>query len=255
MWNTSKRKNRMKKPYVNNQGLSLVELLVAFAVSAIVLSGLTYLIVTSLNLYGRTNANVEVQNESQTALNLVMDSALGAKGICFAETDASTIDPASEELVGALFGELKLNDDKSMEFTGDAVFWQPNLQEMYLLSGTYSLGNYSSEAEAPSETWEIMKGKLPSGTEARLPYLMAQNVTGFSLKASDSCFVVGTDGKTYFENPLILELSMNFAYEYQEGKFATREIEDNISVRNRLDQVYIQRTGDGSITEYLRNPK
>lgn len=255
MWNTSKRKNRMKNPYSNNQGLSLVELLVAFAVSAIVLSGLTYLIVTSLNLYGRTNANVEVQNESQTALNLVMDSALGAKGICFAETDAASVDPASEELLGVMFGELKLNDaDESISFTGDVIFWQPNLREMYLMSGTYSLGKYSSKAEAPSEAWESMKAELPTEKAERLPYLMAQNVTGFSLKASDSCFV-DVDEETYFENPLVLELSMNFAYEYKEGKFATREIEDNISVRNRLNKVYIQRAGDGSIKEYIRNPK
>lgn len=253
MWNTSKRKKQNEKPYINNQGLSLVELLVAFAVSAIVLSGLTYLIITSLKLYGRTNANVEVQNESQTALNAVMDSALGAKGICFAETDASAISPASEEPVGALFGKLTLNDDTTMEFTGDAVFWQPNLQEMYLLSGTYPLGNYKSKAEAPSEAWEEMKKKLPKEKEARLPYLMAQHVTGFSLKAADYCFIE-TEEETYFENPLILELSMKFSYEYQEGKFATREIEDNISVRNRLDQVYIQRLGDGSIKEYIRNP-
>ena len=48
----------------DNRGLSLVELLVAFAVSAIVLSGLAYLMINVLNLFGRTNVNVELQNES-----------------------------------------------------------------------------------------------------------------------------------------------------------------------------------------------
>ena len=46
----------------DNRGLSLVELLVAFAVSAIVLSGLAYLMINVLNIFGRTNVNVELQN-------------------------------------------------------------------------------------------------------------------------------------------------------------------------------------------------
>ena len=45
----------------DNRGLSLVELLVAFAVSAIVLSGLAYLMINVLNIFGRTNVNVELQ--------------------------------------------------------------------------------------------------------------------------------------------------------------------------------------------------
>ena len=35
--------------------MSLVELLVAFAISSVILAGLTYMMVTSLKLYGRTN--------------------------------------------------------------------------------------------------------------------------------------------------------------------------------------------------------
>lgn len=64
----------------DNRGLSLVELLVAFAVSAIVLSGLAYLMINVLNIFGRTNVNVELQNESQTAMNLVIDNIMDAGG-------------------------------------------------------------------------------------------------------------------------------------------------------------------------------
>ena len=60
----------------NNKGFSLVELLVALAVSSIVLTALGYMIITGLKLYGRNNAHVEVQSEAQTAMNLILDNIM-----------------------------------------------------------------------------------------------------------------------------------------------------------------------------------
>ena len=96
--------------------MSLVELLVAFAISSVILAGLTYMMVTSLKLYGRTNANVDAQNEAQTALNLVVDSVMSAKGVCMAETDPARVASYPDEIVCALFGDLKIHDDNTMEF-------------------------------------------------------------------------------------------------------------------------------------------
>lgn len=260
MWNINKQTNpkSASKPHKDNRGLSLVELLIAFAVSGIILSALAYMILTTLNLYGRTNANVEVQNEAQTSLNLILDSILSAKeGVCFIETDASAIDPDSEEYVCAMFGDLDIADDLSMSFSGDAILWQPKSKEMYLITGTHNLGTATDKAQAPLEALTEMKDLLPSDAAGRLPYLMAQNVTGFSLKAEDSCFlpdVSGEPDKHYFKNPLILEVNMSFEYEYQNGRNITREIGDRISVRNRLNYAYIQREGSG-MRKYIRSSK
>lgn len=266
MWNTNSEKMVENK----NSGMTLVELLVAFAVSAIILSGLAYMMITTLHLYGRTNANVEVQNESQTALNLVIDSILSTKGVCYIEEDAATLMATPGALSCALVGELTLHDSgvTSMTFTGDAILWQPSLKEMYMISGTYDLGAYSSEAAAPLEAIAAMKAQLPTDEEARLPYLMAKNVTAFEMKALDSCFVEKINkpedemteeekknkDKYFFENPLVININMEFEYQYQEGKAVTRQMDDNVSIRNRLDHVYIQRQGS-SMIKYLRNPK
>ena len=261
MWNINRNANR------NDKGMTLVELLVALAVSAILLTGLSYILFSVLKFYGRANANVEIQNESQTSLNLVIDSILSAKGVCFVEKDASLIDPATDEMTCALFGELDLDDTgtKSMSFTGDAVLWQPKCQEMYLMSGTFDLGTFSDEASAPLEAIAAMKGKLPTEADARLPYLMAKNVTAFELEALDSCFLdpisledAETEeekkkvGKYYFKNPMTIHINMEFTYEYESGKVITRQMDDNASVRNRLNYAYIQRTGSGMI-KYLRD--
>lgn len=261
MWSTNKRKATEKN---TNAGMTLVELLVAFAVSAVVLAGLSYMLISSLRLYARTNANVDAQNESQTALNLVLDSILAAKGVCLIEEDPAAL-TGTDTLTCALFGELELHDDKSMVFTGDAFMWQPSFEEMYLLSGTYSLGNYTTEAEAPLEAITAMKGELPADRDDRLPYLMAQNITSFQIKTEESSFAIpettpapGEDVSTfvpryYFKNPLILDVSMKVEVTYQNDKTIVREMGDSVAVRNRLNAVYIQREGKGMI-KYLRNP-
>ena len=257
MWSTNKQKATEKN---TNAGMTLVELLVAFAVSAVVLAGLSYMLISSLRLYARTNANVEAQNESQTALNLVLDSILAAKGVCLIEEDPAAL-TGTDALTCALFGEPELHDDKSMVFTGDAILWQPSFQEMYLLSGTYSLGNYTTEAEAPLEAISDMKSELPADRDDRLPYLMAQNITSFQIKTEESSFAIpettpapGEDvSRYYFKNPLILDVSMKVEVTYQNDKTIVREMGDSVAVRNRLNAVYIQREGRGMI-KYLRNP-
>lgn len=256
MWNINRKANR------NDKGMTLVELLVALAVSAILLTGLSYIIFSVLKFYGRANANAEIQNESQTSLNLVIDSILSAKGVCFIEEETA----AGDEMTCALFGELILDETgtKALTFTGDAILWQPNSQEMYLMSGTYT-GTFTDEASAPLDAIALVKGSIPTDADARLPYLMAKNVSAFKLKALDSCFLdpismedAETEeekkkvGKYYFKNPMTIHINMEFTYEYESGKVITRQMDDNVSVRNRLNYVYIQRTGSGMI-KYLRD--
>ncbi len=61
-------------------------------------------------------------------------------------------------------------------------------------------------------------------------------------------------GKNYFTNPLTIHVNMEFEYEYQNGKVTTRQMDDNVSVRNRLDSVYIQRNDGKGMIKYLRDP-
>lgn len=264
MWSTGSREKRilrtwkkMRKVQRNNKGMTLVELLVALAISAIVLTGVCYMIFFVLRLYNRTNANVEIQNESQTALNLVIDSILGAKGVCLEEWDSASLSGDEQDnIYCVLFGTLQLNGDKTMSFTGDAILWQPSAGEMYLMSGVYELGSYTDKSKAPGEALTAMKGKLPAAKEDRLPYLMAQYVRSFDIRTEDFCFVEEeeSDESHYFENPLAFQIHMEFEYTYQSDKTVTRVIEDSAYIRNRLQTIFVRRLGSSEMLQYLSNP-
>jgi prepilin-type N-terminal cleavage/methylation domain-containing protein len=250
MWNTNSRQN--------NNGMTLVELLVALAVSSIILTGLSFMLVSVLKLYARTNANVEAQNESQTALNLVIDSVIGAKGVCLQEWDwdSDNVDSDKENNIFCiLLGDLTINaDGKSAAFKGDAIMWQPSAKEMYLMSfsGDDESSNcsFSDKAEAPLKAIENAISKLPANGEERLPYLMAQNVSSFNIVTHDSCFKEES-GEYYFENPVVFDISLEIEYTYQYGKEPiTRTIEDSAYIRNHLKYVYIQKEGS-SMIKYL----
>ncbi len=250
---------------MNNKGLSLVELLVAIAVSMLVLGGLAYMIINVMNMFGRTNANVELQNESQTAMNLVIDNVMDATGICMIEVPAASVGSTP---VCLLLGELAISevDFNSVSFVGDAVIWDPAKKEMYLKTyqnvteGALSIGGATSESEAAIKAVEEVRDQVLNLTDDdRLPYLMARYVSSFDVKTADYYTFPPSEEKPdpdnpgstktvhYYTSPMILQLEMNFEMEYKPGSFYKREIKEEIAVRNRMPYLYMQRVGSGMI--------
>ncbi|HKL79081.1 MAG TPA: type II secretion system protein [Mobilitalea sp.] len=62
----------------NNKGTSLIELIIAMAIVAIVLSMIMFLINVSSNSFRRTSDEVNLQMESQTAINQISNLAMEA---------------------------------------------------------------------------------------------------------------------------------------------------------------------------------
>ena len=65
----------------NNQGMTLIELVVAFAILGVVAVAVSMFIITGIRSYSKANNETNVQSEAQTALNqinnMVIDAALG----------------------------------------------------------------------------------------------------------------------------------------------------------------------------------
>lgn len=256
----------------DNRGLSLVELLVAFAVSAIVLSGLAYLMINVLNIFGRTNVNVELQNESQTAMNLVIDNIMDAGGLCMIETDHVPVPgDTGNTPVCVLLGKLTINDAdyESVSFVGDAVIWDPAEEEMYLLTyqnvteGAITASGAVSKSDAALiAVEEIKKQVLNLSVEDRKPFLMARHVTSFDLRPADYYQFPEPGSKPdpdqpglsktvyYYQSPIVLSLHMEFAMEYKAGRELTREMDDDISIRSRIPCIYLQRKGSSMLPYY-----
>lgn len=72
---------------LNNQGFSLVELLVALAISGIVIVMISLLIVNSSNLFNNENKNIDLQNEFQVVDGFLSETLMEAKTIDIVDND------------------------------------------------------------------------------------------------------------------------------------------------------------------------
>lgn len=272
----------------DNRGLTLVELLVAFAVSAIVLTALGYLLITGLKLYGRNNAHVEVQSEAQTTMNLIIDNIMEAEGICIVNPAAG----ADTECV--LLGDLLVEENGSsydVYFKGNAIVTDIDsigengrpIREMYLLSfpnddfaqdsgkaGYCKLvssisASGSSEAErkgsAAKCAWQTVRDYLINelNEEERTKWLLARYITGcrMEVERTDTDFYKETlyywNGSAedfyYYKEPVSIKVEIALEYDYGSGKI-TRTLSDSAAVRSRIDKLYVEK--DAAMYEYGR---
>ncbi len=267
----------MQSSLRNQQGITLIELLIAFAIAAIVMTGLGTMIFSGLSLYGRNNANVEVQNEAQTSMNLILDTIMEAGGLC-----TRGIDPAAENtciILGKTFFD-KQPSGYTMYASGSAIVYDAVLQEIYLISlpGTAfstaviageapedilendytALGSGTTRAEAAADSLRKVQEVLTGTAQAdRLRWLLAKNVTGCSIQPAtyNEALPTGTDDAGspvyYYAEPYSLTVELHFEKDYKQS-VATRDLADDAAIRSRMKSIYVADTEDlSTMKEYL----
>lgn len=86
----------------NNKGFSLVELLIAMAVSSIVLTALVLLVAQSVKSYSKQTSLAQIQSDADVVLNQISKSILEADCIYIDKTDSyvkfytKTVDDTSD---------------------------------------------------------------------------------------------------------------------------------------------------------------
>lgn len=261
----------------NNEGMTLVELLVAFAVSAIVLASIATIIFACLRMYGRTSANLEIQNEAQTAINLITDNVMGAKGICMkvpASGENTKCIPFNPILI------LKVGSDYNAYYKGTALLTNIEgldsngnpTEEIYLAD--FPNDDYAADYSYDGENYcTLITGAVSEETAAALAFarledyrltldremwLLSKHVTSCVVEPVrttdffvDTIYYEGgaTEKINYFKEPLTLRVSL--AYDKDYGKAQVMgNLEDEVSVRSRLKSVFID---DGSgMKKYMR---
>lgn len=261
-----------KDKNMNNKGLSLVELLVALAVSTIIITGIAYLIITSLHLYGKTNANAEIQNEVQTAMNIVVDYVMQSEGICM------RIEPSGQNISSILLGKLIVQDNGIggyiAYYHGNAIVYQREdedtgkfIGQMYLLEipntdlvksnieiegeeyAKLSEGEPTEERAVQKALEKVENTVIRKTISERTKWLMARFVTAceiYPLREEDlkkeTIIYSPSDivENYYFQEPFVLSVDLSFAYPYDK-KMIKRELSDDISVRNRMKKIFIEK--------------
>lgn len=271
----------------DNRGVTLVELLVAFVVGALVLLALGYLLMTGLRLSGRNSAHVEVQSEAQTTMNLILDNIMEAEGVCM-------VNPADgTDTQCVLLGDIAVEENSgsyNVWFKGNAVVTRIDdpdssgnpSRKMYLVA-------FPNE-DMPSDAGKAGYAKLISNvtkTEAseagragaavkdalllvdnyvngldeddRTKWYLARYITGcrMEVERANTDYYKETvyywnstqEDVYYFKEPVTVKVTLDLEYDYGSGA-VTRTLEDSASVRNRLNQVYLDK--NGSMLEYKR---
>jgi prepilin-type N-terminal cleavage/methylation domain-containing protein len=181
-----------EKMIKNNKGYTLVEVVVAVMIATIVASGVASLIFSTLTLFARTNATVEVQNDLQAAMNLTIDTIMATDGICLvlpADVLAPGVPngefldpPASNPLLSTpvvLLGDLQVINIAGgsacrLAFRGWAIIHDPDPDErrLYLVN----LAEYLNDGVDPLLLPESVRNQPAVAAEYRI---LPDNGTGY----------------------------------------------------------------------------
>ena len=166
----------------NNQGFSLVEMIVAFAILGIAIIAIGGFVITGVRSYAKTNKDAQVQNEAQLALNriedTVVDAALGVSyrvrtedaEDLFVEKDADVTGTPAEKYLYVFNW-----DNERVSVVALLIRYDAEEKKLYYCdygvvgNGTDTEISEAMDIDAGSNSWD----------------LLAENVEAFSADLSD----------------------------------------------------------------------
>lgn len=214
---------------LNNQGFSLVELLVALAISGIVIVMISLLIVNSSNLFNNENRNIDLQNEFQVVDGFLSETLMEAKTI---------------DIVDNSDGDQTLTLYTGTRGSGEAL--EPVTTEPIEATTTgVTTASITTERiitfKPDSNSLYITKSNESSLTKGNR---ISSSVKKFKVSIDDSCKTYKevknsithetTLEHTGYANPIILNIELNVS----DGKSDKTEVV-KITVRNQLKKVVV----------------
>ena len=227
-----------------NKGFSLVELLVAITIAAIVAGSVGYLLTTSLRMYNKETVNVALQQELQVTVNQIMDYAMESETIV-ADFDGTYPD----YLVLGTFKSASGSSEIDKTTLDAEIIWKDG-NKLYLNKTDiedFCLSSNPADANFRKIDKDKAVALIPAEGSSSDVNLLAQYVTDF--KITDIGGIVDiTDesgnvtGQAY-ENPLSLILNLEF-----DKTLATaskeKKVTDTVYLRNRVNNdIYVNIPG------------
>ena len=219
----------------DNKGFSLVELLVAITISAIVAGGIGYLLTTSLRMYNKDTVDVTLQQELQITLNQIVDYAMESETIV-ADFDSTY----PNYLALGTFDKTKLNAQ---------IIWQDG-NKLYLKKTTvddFCLSSNPADADFRKIDKSKIESLIPSAGTSSDANLLAQYVTAFKVTGIGGIVEVKDESGNVtghaYENPLSIILELKFKKSVATAD-RNKKVEDTVSLRNKVtNDIYVNIPG------------
>ena len=197
---------------MNNKGLSLIELVVALAISSLIITMLSALILNSMKSYNKQSLNADLQNESQVILNSLADSIMESTIIDLESNANKLLLYTGERDVNGLFTTS----------TGKCISWE---------NGT-TLYRFDEDKS------NMQPADMPG-------YIMSEYVKSITVTVDESCRkekvevdLAGNETTVvYYTNPIVLDIKLDIE-KFKEKTTTTQKVR----LRNTLTSIKINGT-------------
>ena len=224
----------------DNKGFSLVELLVAITISAIVAGGIGYLLTTSLRMYNKDTVDVSLQQELQITLNQIVDYAMESETIV-ADFDGNPPEYLALGTFESVSGTGVLDKTKL-----DAqIIWLDG-NKLYLKKTTiddFCLSANPADADFRKIDKSKIESLIPAAGASSDANLLAQYVTAFEVTGIGGIVEVKDESGNVtghaYENPLSVILELEFKKSVATAN-KNKKVKDTAYLRNKVtNDIYV----------------
>lgn len=248
--------NNDKTGKLNNSGFSLVELIIAISIGAIVAGAVAALMSFAIRNYRDQSANADMQFELQTSLNQMMDEIMSSTGMVIVQNGGTPGDPADEPYTQyAVFGNFSANVSGSKGFEGVIFAAGPKDSDgrFKIYMNRVSMATTDAPDVVAANLYSTLSGSFATDPN---PYLLSMNATRFDLIPDpDNKWInnaaVWTDvAKRKYINPIEVKIDLQFEKDATQ-KVIHKHVEDVAYMRNKVvDSVFVDGDSDGTLDEY-----
>lgn len=237
----------------DNRGITLVELVVSISIFAVVMTGILSLVSMGTKLYSSEKADVNMQYEAQTALNLIMDYAMQADGVLVRNEVQNVVERngshgTRDVTTALLLGEFT-NNGTAYEYTGIVITgdYNASVGELYMRQFTSKVCAATIADSANTLVDSILSLSLPD----RQKYVMARYVDSMLVSPSASTLSVDpVTGHHLLHNPFALDIEVKMEAVSQKT-VETKKVSDKVTFRNRIDSMLYQSLADSGFQEFI----
>ena len=227
-----------------NDGFTLVELLVAIAIAAVVAGSVSFLLFTSMRMFNKETVEVDLQQELQLSINQMMDYAMESETI-IADFDGNypdyiafgnyTDSTLSAHIIWRDGNRLYLKNDDIPDFVNTDLNDETNYGKIV--------------ASEITDRIPATEGSSPTAN------LMADYVKAFDVEvgglenvyAEGSTAIVGYE----FKNPLSVDITLEFEKAVRTANTKGKRVNEKVSLRNRVKYNIFVNTHEYSLKKQI----